>query len=116
MSGLPLLFPTCKDSHEMSGASEAKPRAFGPLMAMDPCIVVVGGGRVGTYLACKMRQARARVLLKGSGRKKGKESYALQVRRACARALHFRRARTDRDGDGMFDKGIRRHLVRRCWC
>uniref|UniRef100_A0A7S3UH39 2-dehydropantoate 2-reductase n=1 Tax=Picocystis salinarum TaxID=88271 RepID=A0A7S3UH39_9CHLO len=45
---------------------------------MEPCIVVVGGGRVGTYLACKMRQARARVLLKGSGRKKGKASYALQ--------------------------------------
>lgn len=61
---------------------EANARATTPPMAMEPCIVVVGGGRVGTYLACKMRQARARVLLKGSGRKKGKASYALQVRTA----------------------------------
>ena len=33
---------------------------------MAPSVIVVGGGRVGTYLACKLRQAGGRVILKGA--------------------------------------------------
>jgi len=34
--------------------------------AATPTIVVVGAGRVGTYLACKLARAGGRVLLKGT--------------------------------------------------
>ena len=51
-------------------------------MATDgapPSIIVVGAGRVGTYLACKFAKAGNKVLLKGSQRASGKTAVQVDI-------------------------------------